>query len=130
MNPTFSIELAELAKHLPLRLQFGITKHMRAFERAMEYEYLTITADGHLRWSLEGATLLTYFCGKVWCGDRSKKLHHKNAALWIQGNSVFPDKDLVLLFGQRALKQIRHDRKEKVLPQFFEMVDNLFVSPS
>lgn len=121
-------ELAELVKHLPLRLQFGITKHMRAFERAMEYEYLTITADGHLRWSLEGATMLTYFCGKVWCGDYSKRRPCRSGATWKQGKAVFPGADLSRLFEQKGLKQIRYDRKELTLPEFFERVDNLFVT--
>ena len=108
-----------------LRLKMRNTE---ALDKAVEAGYINVQDDGSLKWTLGSETLLAYFMGRLFCGDFGQYSRRMNAKVWMQGDRTFPSKDLCRIFGVKALKQLRYRRRKSVLPDFFEYVDNLFVT--
>ena len=99
-----------------------------AFMRAVEQGYIKVRENGTLEWMLENSTLLAYFCGRIWCGDRGEYSRRKKTMLWEFGGKGFPATALGRIFGVPLLKQRRLRRKNMVLPRNHELVDYLFDS--
>jgi len=98
----------------------------QAFEAAVERGYIEAREDGTLAWMLESNTLLAYFCGRLWCGDKGKYIRRKRAMVWQTGEKTFPAVSLGKVFGCNSLKQARMNRKNNVLPEQHELIDMLF----
>jgi len=122
-NTVLTKEMATLSKLLQVTML-----HAEAFAKAVEKGYVKVREDGTLAWTLKSNTLLAYFCGRLWCGDRGVYSRRKGAMLWQTGDGVFPAAALGKVFGCTSLKQTRHRRKNMVLPEHFELVDYLFVT--
>lgn len=97
-----------------------------ALSKAVEKGYVEVREDGTLAWMLESNTLLAYFCGRLWCGDKGMYSRRKKAMLWQVGDAAFPAVALGKVFGCTSLKQTRQRRKNMVLPEHFELIDYLF----
>lgn len=120
--------LADLVKHLPMLLQATML-NKQAFNMAVEVGYIRLSADGkHMEWMLGSKVLLCYFCAKLWCGDKGVYSRRKNAMLWKEGKSVWPVAELSRVFNFPLLKQTRYKKKNTVLPELSELIDNLFIS--
>lgn len=101
----------------------------QAWDRAVEQGYIVVRAEGGLRWTLESQTLLAYFCGRLWSGDRGAYSRRKKAMVWIMGDQgTFPAAALGRLFGNTSLKQTRNRRRNMTLPEQFQIIDFLFNS--
>lgn len=101
----------------------------QAWDRAVEQGYIEVRAEGGLRWTLESQTLLAYFCGRLWSGDRGAYSRRKKAMVWIMGDQgTFPAAALGRLFGNTSLKQTRNRRRNMTLPEQFQIIDFLFNS--
>lgn len=99
-----------------------------AFLHAVEKGFIVSSEDGkHLQWTLGNNTLLAYFCGRMWCGDRGVFSKHMDDTIWQMGTrGVFPAKELNEIFGIVDMKDLRRKRKFRTLPKNFQLVDNLF----
>ena len=101
----------------------------KAFIRAVKEGYIVKGDEGvRLKWMLGSQTLLAYFCGRLWSGDKEQFSRRKGRMVWQTGTGVFPDAQLSRLFGSPALKQTRYRRRDLVLPAHHELVDRLFES--
>ncbi|MGN0047343.1 MAG: hypothetical protein ACI37U_00390 [Bacteroides sp.] len=118
--------VATLVKQLPLKLRARLRVEVLA--RAVQAGLIGLCADGHLLWMGGNNTLLAYFCGKMWCGDRGRYSRRKQGHIWTMGNRTFPAAELNRLFGLTTLKQTRNRRKDRLLPQCWEVVDELWQS--
>lgn len=118
--------VAALVKQLPLKLRARLRVEVLA--RAVQAGLIGLCADGHLLWMGGNNTLLAYFCGKMWCGDRGRYSRRKQGHIWTMGNRTFPAAELNRLFGLTTLKQTRNRRKDRLLPQCWEVVDELWQS--
>lgn len=115
-------EMATLSKLLQLTML-----HTTAFDTAVDKGYVEVREDGTLMWMLESNTLLAYFCGRLWCGDKGTYSQRKHATLWHLGTQgAFPATALAKLFGCNSLKQTRQRRKNMALPERHELIDILF----
>ena len=117
-------ELAELVKHLPLKLQAGIS--VQVLERAIEERVIAITPAGRLEWKLESKTLLAHFCGRMWCGDTLTFNKRVRQYKWKFGAGRFPGKDLEELFGVGGLRDLRRKREFRTPPAGFELILKIF----
>ena len=119
------MSLAELYRNLPMKVRKGMC--MDVMEAAIGANLIEITREGGLRWLSGNNTLLAYFCGKMWCGDYGWYSRRKGMWLWQMGKKgEFPAAALNRLFGITTLKQTRKRRENMPLPEFFEIVDDLF----
>ena len=117
-------ELAALSKMLQKTMLDA-----RAFEMAVKEGYIEVADDGkHLRWMLGNKTLLAYFCGKLWCGDKGFRSRRNGGMTWLTGKGAFPGAELNRLFECSVLKQTRNNRRNLKLPEHYELVDALFDS--
>lgn len=117
--------LAALVKQLPLKVRTPMRTEV--LERAMQARLIRIADDGrHLLWLGESNTLLAYFCGRLWCGDRGRYSRRKGGQVWLMGRGTFPGAELNRLFGLTTLKQTRARRKNMRLPECWQLVDRLF----
>ena len=110
-------------KNFLLRLKM---RNSEAFNKAISNGYIQPQDDGHLKWTLGSQTLLAYFMGRLLCGDYGKFCKRKKAKVWVKGNRTFPDKNLCELFGVNTLKQLRQKRTLQAIPDYSELIDNLF----
>ncbi len=99
----------------------------QAFYKAIEAGYITISENGSLVWRLSN-TLLAYFMGRLFAGDRSKLSARKKSNIWLRGKRMFPGTEIGRLFNVHTLKEIRMNRISKCVPENFQVVDNLFVT--
>ena len=99
-----------------------------AFNKAARLGYIVVRQDGRLGWTLDNLTLLAYFCGRMWSGDRGRFSRRRGTVLWQMGRRSFPAASLGRAFGIGSLKQSRCRRKNMPLPEHFEIVDSLFDS--
>ncbi len=116
-------EVAELVKHLPVKLRIGLNTD--ALEVAIEENVISIEGDGRLKWKLENKTLLAHFCGRMWCGDTIVYNKRKGQWRWKLGERDFPEKDLNWLFGEEGLRNLRRQRNLCAPPFGFEWVDKV-----
>ena len=117
-------EVAELAKHLPMRLRVGL--RVEVLWAALQEGYLCIADDGSWEWLLESKTLLAYFCGRMWCGDAAIYSNSAKGYIWQSGEQQFPRKELMALFGVRNLRTLREQRYMALLPTGWQLVENVF----
>lgn len=110
---------------LPVRLQKTMLC-ASAFDMAVEEGYIKMKMDGHLEWMLGSSTLLAYFLGRLFAGDCSRYSNARGGKVWLTGKRTFPAKELQDLFGQKTLRKLRHNRDGRLLPEHFELVDELF----
>ena len=123
---SLTAEVAALAKSLlSLRLRYRMLDP-RAFDRAVAAGFITVTDDGHLSWCLGSKTLLTYFMGRLLCGDHGRYIARRDYSVWLWGKRRFPGKELSQLFGEISLGDIRKKRHNRPLPADHDIVDQLF----
>lgn len=101
-------------------------RNKNAFDEAVKKGFIELTSDGHLRWMLHNSTLLAYFCGRMWCGDTGMYSRRKGTTVWHKGTGLFPAKELNRMFGMTTLKTLRLNRSNRALPDYFELIDELF----
>lgn len=101
---------------------------VRAWDRAVERGYIVVRAEGGLEWTLGSATLLAYFCGRLWSGDRGMRSRGRQVTVWVRGERAFPATELQGLFGQKALRKLRQNRDGRHLPEHADLIDELFLS--
>ena len=112
----------------PSKILQNTMLNTHAFTRAINQGFITPREDGTLVWTLENHTLLAYFCGRLWCGDKGAYSRRKDAMLWQMGKKAFPAVALAKVFGINSLKQTRNRRKNMPLPVHAELIDTLFDS--
>ena len=117
-------QLAELVKHLPIKLRSKGS--IAALEAAVKQNYISVKEDHTLQWEAECKTLLAYFCGKAWSGDYSRYSRTCGKTIWKTGNIPFPSSEIDRLFNTNSLKQIRNNRKNTALPYRWQLIDELF----
>lgn len=116
--------LARLVKKMPLRLRIGLSS--REMLMAIDEEYVLLTPDGRMVWQLESNTLLAYFCGRLWCGDKPVYSRRLKGCVWKRGKRPFPNKALERLFGVQNLYMLRLRRTMRAVPMGYEYIDQLF----
>ena len=98
-------------------------------DNAINLGYIRPVKDGHYQWLLGSETLLSYFLGKLFCGDFGEYSSRKKAMVWRRGDAPFPAKVLNELFGVKSLKRLRIKREWCVLPEGYEKVERLTKNP-
>lgn len=101
---------------------------VQAWDRAVERGYIVVRAEGGLEWTLGSATLLAYFCGRLWSGDRGMRSRGRKVTVWVRGERAFPATELQLLFRQKTLRKLRQNRDGRHLPEHADLIDELFLS--
>lgn len=124
MTKPFENEVAELVKHLPLKLRNDV--RVEVLSAALQEGYLSVCENGQWQWQLENKTLLAYFCGRMWCGDSSHYSNKAHAHVWDRAITLFPEKDLTALFGVKNLRTLRKNRDLCVLPDGWQLIDKIF----
>ena len=124
---THNPELARILQALPLTVRVRIDHDI--LEKALRYGLITITPDDKLHWQAGSQTLLTYFCGKMFCGDTSRYNPRTKAMHWHRGPGRMPVSTLSRLFNATSLKYIRNKRAEMPLPDGFQLIDDLYAEP-
>lgn len=93
------------------------------FERAIANNYMQ-KADKGYEW-LKSQVLLSYFCGRIFCGDYIKP--DKLSPTWKQGGEAFfPEKALANLFNSPNIGASRRNKVEGAPPKGYELIDSLF----
>jgi len=110
---------------LPLVLRKTML-YSEAFDAAVEKGYIVMTEDGHLAWRMGSSTLLAYFLGRLYSGDYSRYSKVKDGKVWLRGKKPFPATELQELFGEPCLRKLRQNREGRLLPENYELVDQLF----
>ena len=80
-------------------------KAIEAFEKAIENGLISPNGN-NLKFNGTNA-LLAYWCGKIYCEDRNYQDPTTKETLIKRGSTLFPDKELSLLFGVCNLGQSR-----------------------
>lgn len=99
---------------------------MPYFEVAMRKGLISVNGEFFI-WHPH-KVLLTYLCGRIYCGDEVEQPRHKNQhASWICGVTHFPEKDLDRMFGVKNLGQQRRNNKSALLsaPEGYELIDEI-----
>ena len=102
--------------------------HATAFTKAMEQGFILLTDDGHLQWVMGSRTLLAYFCGRLWAGDKGAFSRRKGTMVWLLGKQRFPGAQLQRLFSIPTLRLLRLNRRNMSLPVNYHIIDALFES--
>ena len=97
----------------------------KIFAKAIKEGYIE-EVDGHYKRKNMSKALLTYMCGRIYCGDKSERVGESNKYIWKQGEGVFPESDLNKLFDESGLAQARYNRAGTAVPQGFESIDIFF----
>lgn len=108
---------------LPARLNTPLAN--KIFAKAIKEGYIE-EVDGHYKRKNMSKALLTYMCGRIYCGDKSERVGESNKYIWKQGEGVFPESDLNKLFDESGLAQARYNRAGTAVPQGFESIDIFF----
>lgn len=101
-----------------------ISKGMPFFEEAIE-EGLMIKTPTGFEWKLS-KVLLSYFCGRIYCGDFVKKNTFGDAQWKTEANGNFPDKILSKLFDSPNLGASRRKQLLGTAPTGYKKIDVLF----
>jgi len=109
---------------LPIGLQHKLI-HRAAFRRAFEQGMLCVE-NGAIVSQLGSLKALTYLLGRLYSNDRSRKV--ANRRVWVKGDRAFPATELNALFSTRNLRGVRNFHLNNEIPQWFETIDNLFVT--
>ncbi len=117
--------IAEGAKHVVFTARLNTTLANRIFTKAIKEGYIE-EVDGHYKRKNMSKALLTYMCGRIYCGDKSKRIGETTEYAWKQGKGIFPETDLNKLFGENGLAQARYNRVGTAVPLGFEAIDKLF----
>lgn len=126
--PYVTASVAEEAEAIRQRLPKKLRRHYNAqvMLKAIREDLIVMTDDGHLRWNHESSTLLAYFCGRMWCGDKAVCCRHGSRKIWKRGNRPFLETELELLFGVPHLRQLREKRFFLTIPNDAQLIDSLF----
>lgn len=86
-----------------------------------------IQEDGeHYKWT-DHKVLLSYMCGRIYCGDYPDDDEFNEKMIWRYGyDGFFPDSELNELFNQTNLAQSRQNRKDSQVPIGSQKIDDLF----
>lgn len=95
------------------------------FDRAIKAGYITVK-DGHYQWN-EAKVLLSYLCGRIYCGDYPEYDQWDDKSTWRFGKQdFFPNTELSKLFNEKDLSQSRQNRKDQKVPLGAEKIDGIF----
>lgn len=109
---------------LPTRLDTPLAE--KVFSRALKKGFIVVEGDHYKRKDMS-KSLLSYMCGRIYCGDESYYDKAKGKYKWKQGKQSFPETELNKLFDEKNLAQLRYNSAALSIPQGFEAVDQLFV---
>lgn len=95
------------------------------FARAIEAGLMEEKGN-HYKW--KGTKVqLAYMCGRIYCEDKPKYDEREGKTYWRFGlTEFFPDSELNALFEETDLGQSRSNRKDLVVPQGSNKIDDLF----
>ncbi|MDO4196442.1 MAG: hypothetical protein Q4D33_09855 [Prevotellaceae bacterium] len=116
--------VAVLAKQLPLSIRRGF--NVDIIVSAIEENIIALGDDGHLVWLPQNNTLLAYFCGRMWCGDKPVYIRSKGCQCWKTGKGIFHDIAFEQLFGVKDLRKTRWRRIGRRTPENADIIDELF----
>lgn len=131
IEPTnvYETDNAEAVKTLPLKGKLDTPLAHMIFRKALEDGLMTIESVNGIRqfysWT-KTKVLLSYMCGRIYCGDKSEAEKDSRQVIWKQGKGIFPASELDRLFNQKDLAQQRSNRLEQSVPKEFEIADKLF----
>lgn len=99
----------------------------RCFQLAVEQGMMEgPDGDGHYQWNRTDA-LLSYFLGRVFCGDTSSPGGPNQSPTWLKGDKRFANANVLsTMFNTKDIGKPRRDRRTP--PQGYEEVDALFHS--
>lgn len=100
----------------------------RVMQRAIDSNLIIMTSAGRWLWNHDSRTLLAYFCGRMWCGDKAVYCHHSHCMIWKRGRRTFYDAELEQVFGVGSLRQLREQRFFLKVPNDAELIDSLFLA--
>jgi len=102
----------------------GRLLHRAAFKRAFDRGLLVVENDRIVS-KFNSVCALAYFCGRVFCGDYSRKT--RGYSCWKKGFLKFPEKSMIIVFGIENLREIRKEYiKNKKIFVGYQVVDSLF----
>ena len=111
-----SIELPEVLNTETARI---------VFDRAIKAGLITIE-DDYYKWN-EAKVLLSYLCGRIYCGDYPEYDKWKEKSFWRFGKEdFFPETELNKFFNKKGLGQSRQNRKDQPVPIGAKKVDGIF----
>ena len=96
----------------------------KIFAKAIEAGLITLR-DGSYKWN-ESKVMLSYLCGRLYCGDKPHYDKVANETEWVLGEKVFPDKEIGALFGLSQVGQSRLNRGALKAPKNHKIIDKLF----
>ena len=96
----------------------------KVFGKAIEAGYME-ECGSHYKWN-ESKVLLSYMCGRIYCGDYPERLKMETKTYWKFGTELFPDTELCVLFATSDIGQSRQNRKDLTVPKNFHKIDIFF----
>ena len=96
----------------------------KVFGKAIEAGYME-ECGSHYKWN-ESKVLLSYMCGRIYCGDYPEHLKMETKTYWKFGMELFPDTELCALFATSDIGQSRQNRKDLTVPKNFQKIDIFF----
>lgn len=110
----------------PRSEQVSLTEAQQTlFDKAVEAGLMAKTEQGY-EWKME-QSLLEYFCGRVFCGDKPSADNRRGTTAWEKTTQdELPSKLLNQLFGTTTIGQYRNKRQGLQVPVKHELVDELF----
>ena len=85
--------------------------------------------DGHSYYWSDTSALLTYLCGRIYCGDYSAYSSEKRIYTWKKGKKGdFPDKELKAFFGYSNMGTYRNGRIDNGSPNGYQKIDEIFTA--
>lgn len=97
----------------------------QAFIVAIEKGHF-VWEDNHLAWQMGTQTLLAYFLGRLFCGDKAESSKRLGYRIWKQGSQKLPSALIKEILGPNDLVRIRRQRKNSRVPENFQLIDSLF----
>lgn len=107
---------------LPERLKTELAE--KVFGKAIEAGYME-ECGSHYKWN-ESKVLLSYMCGRIYCGDYPECFKMETKTYWKFGTELFPDTELCALFTTSDIGQSRQNRKDLTVPKNFHKIDIFF----
>lgn len=96
----------------------------KVFGKAIKAGYMK-ECSSHYKWN-ESKVLLSYMCGRIYCGDYPERLKMETKTYWKFGTELFPDTELCALFATSDIGQSRQNRKDLTVPKNFQKIDIFF----
>lgn len=124
MEQDVQSELAELVNRLPKKIRQRAD--IDVIGAAIDENLMRITEDARLEWLMDSKTLLAYFCGRMWCGDKAHYYADCRLWQWEHAGVRFPEKALNCLFGEKNLRTLRKNRDMCEPPKGWRVVERIF----